>query len=113
MADKELSQFAQYGLFLLPVPSTIRNTQNDFKNWFNQIMQKCQITSSKDNESLNITDIVIIDVPAYDPSLIIASAMMNQRKTPSKELRSLQTLFFTRLANIFQSVILHKISQLD
>ena len=59
-------------------------------------MQKCQITSSGDSESSNTTDIVINDAPAYDPSLIIPSSMMNEIKTSSKELWSLQdTILYT------------------
>ena len=86
----ELSQFVQFGLFSLPIPSIIRNTQNDFKYWFNQIMQKCQTTSSDDNDPININDVVIIDAPAYDPTLIMPSNLINERKILSKEPWSLQ-----------------------
>ena len=85
----ELTPFLRYKLFSLPLPSMTYNTQGQFKSWFNQLI-KNYYSSSDYHINTDLNDVVIIDAPVYDPTLILPTQLMNDKKVCSSESWGLQ-----------------------
>ncbi|CAF3295981.1 unnamed protein product [Rotaria sp. Silwood2] len=86
---KELNPFTIYDIFSMPIYSYLHQVQVQFKPWFNQWIKK-YYSLPADNIDNDLNDIVIIDAPTYDPTLLLPTQLMNNKKFYSGETWSLQ-----------------------
>ena len=65
------------------------NTEGQFKSWFNELI-KNYYSSSDYHINTDFNDVVIIDASVYDPTLILPTQLMNDKKVCSSKSWSLQ-----------------------
>lgn len=85
----ELSNFSSCQLFTFPLHVITHDLQGQFKGWFNKWIDSYYGSSITDNNTTS-DDIVIIDAPSHDPTLLLPTHTMNKKKINSNDSWSLQ-----------------------
>ncbi|CAF5001972.1 unnamed protein product [Rotaria sp. Silwood1] len=86
---RELHPFTIYDIFSMPLYSYFHHVQGQFKSWFNQWIKK-YYSLPADHIDKDLNDIIIIDAPTHDPTLLLPTQLMNNKKFYSGETWSLQ-----------------------
>ena len=104
----ELRKFVSLKIFSLPSSSTIHNLQQQFKSWFHRLIDR-YLTSSTSDDNNDNQDVLIIDAPDYDPSLLLSTRAMVNKKQASNESWSLQhAILYTFGKYLSKKATLHK-----
>ncbi|CAF3238975.1 unnamed protein product, partial [Rotaria sp. Silwood2] len=85
----ELRRFFSCSLFTFPIIAITHNLQGQLKSWFNKWIES-YYSSSTTAASTTTDDIVIINAASYDPTFLLPTRLMNERKMYSHESSSLQ-----------------------